>query len=505
MKIVLLGAPGSGKGTQAKLLIEKYNIPQISTGDLLRAAVEGNTPLGQQARAAMDAGQLVSDEIVLGIIRERLAHADARDGFILDGFPRNIPQAEALDAMLGRMGMPIDAAILIDVDLDSLMQRLVGRRTCASCGQMYNIFSSPPRLDDRCDKCGGELRHRADDNEETIGNRLRIYEAQTAPLVEYFRGQGKLYSVSGQGEIEDIFHSIINVLDEVRNKPPVMPPVHLEPEAIREAAEKIAAMINADETATAEPAETKSEPAVKAKPAEAVPAKSAAKKATTTKPAAKKVSGTKAAAKKSTAKKAATKKATAKKAVAKKATAKKAVVKKSAAKKAVSKKSAVKKTAVKKKVVKKAATKSKAVKKAVVKSKASKEATKMAVKKKAVKKKAVKKAAVKKKAVKKAAVKKRAVKKAAVKKKAVKKAVKKKAVKKAVKKRAVKKAVKKKAVKKAVKKKAVKKAVKKKAVKKKAVKKAVKKKAVKKKAVKKAVKKKAVKKKATKKKSAKKK
>ncbi len=465
MRIVLLGAPGSGKGTQAKLLIEKYNIPQVSTGDLLRAAVEGNTPLGQQARAAMDAGQLVSDDIVLGIIRERLAHADARGGFILDGFPRNIPQAEALDAMLARMGMPIDTAILIDVDLDSLMQRLTGRRTCASCGQMYNIFSSPPRLDDRCDKCGGELRHRADDNEETIGNRLRIYEAQTAPLVEYFRGQGKLNSVSGQGEIEDIFNSILKVLDEVRSKPPVMPPVHLEQEAIREVAEKIAAMINTDDNVTEKVAVAKPKPAVKAATSRADTAKAAAKA-----PASKAGDTKKAAAKKSTAKKATTKKATAKKTVAKKATAKKSAVKKSAAKKAASKKAAVKKAAVKKTVVKKAAKKSKAVTKAVVKSKASKEAT-MAVKKKAVKKKAVKKAAVKKKAVKKAAVKKKAVKKPAVKKKAVKKAVKKKAVKKAVKKKAVKKAVKKKAVKKAVKKKAVKKA----AVKKKAAKKSAKK------------------------------
>ncbi len=439
MRIVLLGAPGSGKGTQAKLLIEKYNIPQISTGDLLRAAVEGNTPLGQQARAAMDAGQLVSDDIVLGIIRERLAQSDARGGFILDGFPRNIPQAESLDGMLSRMGMPIDAAILIDVDLDNLMQRLTGRRTCASCGQMFNIFSSPPRMDDRCDKCGGELRHRADDNEETIGNRLRIYEAQTAPLVEYFRGQGKLYSVSGHGEIDDIFNSIDSVLEEVRSKPQIVPSVHLEPEAIREAAEKIAAMINADDNATPKTTVAKPKPAVKA-----ASAKATAEKATADKPVVKKATKAKAEAKKTTAKKAAKKKAPAKKSAAKKATAKKAAVKKSAAKKVASKKAAVKKATTKKKAVKKSAAKSKAVKKAVAKSKASKEAKmKKAVKKKAVKKKAVKKAAVKKKAVKKAAPKKsikKAVKKKAVKKKAVKKkAVKKKAVKKkAVKKKAAK-------------------------------------------------------------------
>ena len=212
MRIVLLGAPGSGKGTQAKLLVEKYHVPQISTGDLLRSAVAANTPLGQRAKAAMEAGQLVSDDIVLGIIEERLAQPDAKMGFILDGFPRNIPQAEALDAMLRKLGMPIESALLIDVDFDILLQRLTGRRTCESCGQMYNIYSSPPRLEDRCDKCGGNLRHRADDNEETISNRLRVYEAQTAPLIEYFRRQGKLHTINGIGEIDEIYDTIIRTL-----------------------------------------------------------------------------------------------------------------------------------------------------------------------------------------------------------------------------------------------------------------------------------------------------
>ncbi|HWP94704.1 MAG TPA: adenylate kinase [Gammaproteobacteria bacterium] len=212
MRIVLLGAPGSGKGTQAKLLVEKFHIPQVSTGDLLRAALAAGTPLGLRAKAAMDAGQLVSDDIVLGIIRERLRERDAKNGFILDGFPRNIPQAEALDAMLLELGQPLDRAVLIDVDFDALMQRLTGRRTCTNCGATYNIYTSPPTIEDQCDRCGGVLHHRADDNEETISNRLRVYEAQTRPLVDYYRAQGKLAVVPGIGEIDDIFKRLVAVL-----------------------------------------------------------------------------------------------------------------------------------------------------------------------------------------------------------------------------------------------------------------------------------------------------
>ena len=172
MRMVLLGAPGSGKGTQAKLLVERYKIPQISIGDLLREAVAAGSPLGRQAKAAMDAGQLVSDEIVLNIVQERLIRADARKGFILDGFPRNLQQAEALDLLLNSLGRPLNLALLIAVDVDALIQRLVGRRTCLSCGQMYNVFYSPPHIEGRCDMCGGRLRHRADDNEEIIGDRF---------------------------------------------------------------------------------------------------------------------------------------------------------------------------------------------------------------------------------------------------------------------------------------------------------------------------------------------
>jgi len=219
MRIVLLGAPGSGKGTQAKLLTKKYGVPQVSTGDLLRSAVKEGSPLGKQAKAAMDLGRLVSDDIVLAMIKERLSQADAKKGFILDGFPRNIPQATALDEMLHIMKQPLQSALLIDVDFDILIQRMTGRRTCVDCGQMYNIYSSPSRLDDRCDKCGGDLHHRADDNEETIGNRLRVYETQTAPLVEHYREQARLPSVQGIGEIDHIFKGVTKILDNLPAAP----------------------------------------------------------------------------------------------------------------------------------------------------------------------------------------------------------------------------------------------------------------------------------------------
>ena len=190
MRIVILGAPGCGKGTQGHRLSRHYKIPEISTGDLLREAVAAGTPLGRAAKAVMDVGQLVSDEIVLGVLRERLLRADARKGFILDGFPRNANQAEQLDELLGQLGQPIDLAVLIDVDVDLIMQRLLGRRSCLSCGASYNVFFAPPKMDDRCDECGGRLKRRSDDTEEIIGNRLRTYEIQTAPVVERYREQG---------------------------------------------------------------------------------------------------------------------------------------------------------------------------------------------------------------------------------------------------------------------------------------------------------------------------
>ncbi|MDH5228616.1 MAG: adenylate kinase [Gammaproteobacteria bacterium] len=215
MRVVLLGAPGSGKGTQAKKLVDKYQIPQISTGDLLRAAVAANTPLGQQAKALIESGQLVSDELVLGIIRERLAESDAQKGFILDGFPRTLVQADALDQMLTDIGTSIDAAILFDVDPELIIQRIVGRRTCSGCGQMYNTFFQPPKAEGKCDKCSGTLEQRADDTEETIRERLRIYEEQTAPLINFYGKQDKVQTVANEGGIDGIFNSVCEIMDKL--------------------------------------------------------------------------------------------------------------------------------------------------------------------------------------------------------------------------------------------------------------------------------------------------
>jgi adenylate kinase len=212
MRLVLLGAPGAGKGTQAKKLIEKYGIPQISTGDLLRAAVSAGTQLGKEAKSYMDKGELVPDRVVLGMVEERLKQDDCKKGYILDGFPRNVAQAEALDKMLNDLGMSLDAALSVDVPFDDLMKRLTGRRTCKACGQMYNIYFNPPKKEGVCDKCGGELFQRDDDKEETIKKRLEVYNSQTSPLIDYYSKKGILKSVNGTGSIDEIFANICKVL-----------------------------------------------------------------------------------------------------------------------------------------------------------------------------------------------------------------------------------------------------------------------------------------------------
>jgi adenylate kinase len=211
-RVVLLGAPGAGKGTQAKMLIEKYKIPQISTGDILRKAVADGTPLGKEAKVIMDQGGLVSDKIVLGLVEERIKQPDCKAGFILDGFPRNTAQAEALDKMLSAMGAPLTIALNIDVDMNDLLKRLTGRRTCKGCQQMYNIHFSPPKKDGVCDKCGGALFQRDDDKDATIKKRLDVYTQQTAPLIDYYSKQNIMKTVMGVGSIDDIFKKVTAVL-----------------------------------------------------------------------------------------------------------------------------------------------------------------------------------------------------------------------------------------------------------------------------------------------------
>lgn len=212
MRIVLLGAPGSGKGTQAKILMAEKNIPQISTGDILRAAVAAGTEYGEQAKKIMDAGDLVPDDVMLGIIRDRLGEDDAAGGFILDGFPRTHQQALDLDDLLGNMGQPLDSAVLMDVDFDVLMQRLTGRRTCSLTGKLLNVYFSSQEELDACTEAGGELIQREDDNEETISNRLEVYRSQTEPLIEFYRGKGKLKVIDAGGRIDEVYGRFMSAL-----------------------------------------------------------------------------------------------------------------------------------------------------------------------------------------------------------------------------------------------------------------------------------------------------
>lgn len=213
MRIVFLGAPGSGKGTQAKQLMAEHSMVQISTGDLLREAVAAGTELGQQAKAAMDSGELVSDEIVLGMIEARLMGDDTENGFILDGFPRNLAQAHALEGVLAGVGKPLEAAVLLEVDFSVLMKRLTGRRTCSVTGQLLNIYFSSESELQACRDAGGELIQRDDDNEDTIANRLNVYKEQTEPLVEFYSRKGLLRTVDGEGDMAEVFQRLTHCLN----------------------------------------------------------------------------------------------------------------------------------------------------------------------------------------------------------------------------------------------------------------------------------------------------
>lgn len=207
MNIVLLGAPGAGKGTQAAKLVEKYGYAHISTGDMLRAAVKNQTPLGLEAKKYMDAGDLVPDEVVIGLVKERLQDEDTKAGFILDGFPRTSTQAVALDSELASLDRPLDAALLVDVDKEVIIKRLTSRRMCRDCGYIGTV------ADEKCPKCGGEMYQRDDDNEATVRNRLDVYENSTAPLIDYYRGCDLLIEIDGDRDPELVLASIVEALD----------------------------------------------------------------------------------------------------------------------------------------------------------------------------------------------------------------------------------------------------------------------------------------------------
>lgn len=365
MRIVLLGVPGSGKGTQAKLMAEKYRVPQISTGDILRAAVADKTEVGKKVAAVMAAGDLVSDDIVIDPVTDRLRGAESRRGFVLDGFPRNIPQAQELDTRLGWMGRPVQLVLHLVVEDDVVVKRVTGRLTCANCGAIFNKFFSPPAKRDVCDQCGSKkLEHRDDDNAKTVRARLASYERDTSPLISYYRAQHKLRTIPASGGTDGIFGAICEVVDtEIR-------PLDKKVVVLQESKTQMRPPAERAETSGGSDGE---------------PAKAAKKKAAGASDKKKKKVEKKPVAKKTTKKKV-TKKIAAKKKVAKKVTKK---VAKKVAKK-TTKKKANKKTT--KKVTEKAASKKTVSKKKVAKT-AQKKAAKKSPPAKAAKKKATKKTA----------------------------------------------------------------------------------------------------------------
>ena len=362
MRIVLLGVPGSGKGTQAKLMAEKYRVPQISTGDILRAAVSDKTEVGKKVAAVMAAGDLVSDDIVIDAVTDRLRGAESRRGFVLDGFPRNIPQAQELDTRLGWMGRPVQLVLHLAVEDDVVVKRVTGRLTCANCGAIFNKFFSPPTKRDVCDQCGSKkLEHRDDDNAKTVRARLASYERDTSPLISYYRAQHKLRTIPASGGTDGIFGAICEVVDtEIR-------PLDKKVVVLQESKTQMRPPAERAETSGGSDGE---------------PAKAAKKKAAGASDKKKKKVKKKPVAKKTTKKKV-TKKIAAKKKVAKKVTKK--VAKKVAKKttKKVTKKAASKKTVSKKKVAKTA--QKKAAKKSPPAKAAKKKATKKTAKKTAKK------------------------------------------------------------------------------------------------------------------------
>jgi adenylate kinase len=212
MRLIFLGAPGVGKGTQADLIAAKFGRPKISTGDILREAVRNKTPMGVQAKACMDQGQLVPDSVVVGIVKDKLAEPACAKGFLLDGFPRTVPQAEELDAMLTTRGLQLDRVVNVSVPREDVVRRLTGRRSCPKCQAVFHVEFAPPTRAGFCDRCGGELMQRSDDKRETVENRLAVYEAQTAPLIAYYRQRGLLSDIDGVGKVEQVQQRVVELL-----------------------------------------------------------------------------------------------------------------------------------------------------------------------------------------------------------------------------------------------------------------------------------------------------
>lgn len=212
MRLILLGPPGAGKGTQAANIVDKYNIPHISTGDIFRKNIKEGTELGRKAKEYIDGGQLVPDSLTIALVEDRLKQDDAKDGFLLDGFPRNISQAEALDTVLTNMDTKLSSVINISVDPSILVERAVGRRICKNCGATYHVAFNPSKVDGVCDKCSGELYQRSDDNEETVSNRINVYSNETAPLIDYYTDKGVIINVDGQKDIDLVFEDIASAL-----------------------------------------------------------------------------------------------------------------------------------------------------------------------------------------------------------------------------------------------------------------------------------------------------
>ncbi|WP_342388330.1 adenylate kinase [Salinicoccus bachuensis] len=215
MNIILMGLPGAGKGTQASKIIKKYPIPHISTGDMFRLAIKNGTELGKEAKSYMDKGELVPDEVTIGIVKERLSQSDAKDGFLLDGFPRTVEQAEALNGIMKELGTKIDRTIYVEVAEEELMNRLTGRRICEVCGTTYHLVFNPPKQEGVCDLDGGKLYQREDDNPETVANRLEVNLQQTAPMLDFYEDQGVLVKVDGSRDIDEVFNDVDEILQNI--------------------------------------------------------------------------------------------------------------------------------------------------------------------------------------------------------------------------------------------------------------------------------------------------